>query len=95
MVRRAMIQAGDKHRVEALKMFLISVGSCEITHDDITALGLTVYKKKYRFCAEPLVYVLLDADTFARFKPLTNDIDLEVAHIRNGVIGIRKGGGDK
>jgi hypothetical protein len=95
MVRHAMVQAGDKHRVEALKMFLISVGCCEITRDDIDVLGLTVYEKKYRFCAAPLIYVLLDAENFERFKPLTNDIDLEAAHIRNGVIGIRRGGGGK
>jgi hypothetical protein len=90
MVRRAMIQAGDKHRVEALKMFLISVGCCEVTRDDIEALGLNVYEKKYKFCAAPLIYVLLDVETFNRFKPLTNDVDLEAAHIRNGVIGIRR-----
>jgi hypothetical protein len=87
-----MVQAGDKHRVEALKMFLISVGCCEITRDDIEDLGLNVYKKKYKFCAAPLIYVLLDAETFGRFKPLTNDVALEVAHMRNGVIGIRRSG---
>jgi hypothetical protein len=90
IVRHAMVQAGDKHRVEALKMFLVSVGCCEITRDDIETLGLSVYKKKYKFCAAPLIYVLLDAETFSKFKPLTNDIDLEVAHIRNGVIGIKR-----
>jgi hypothetical protein len=90
IVRHAMVQAGDKHRVEALKMFLISVGCCEITFDDIKTLGLSVYKKKYKFCAASLIYVLLDAETFSRFKPLTNDVDLEVAQIRNGVIGIRR-----
>jgi hypothetical protein len=95
MVRHAMVQAGDKHRVEALKMFLISVGCCEITHDDIETLGLTVYEKKYKFCAAPLIYVLLGAENFKRFTPLTNAIDLEVAHIRNSVIGIRRSDGGK
>jgi hypothetical protein len=90
MVRRTLVQAGNKHRVEALKMFLISVGSCEITHDDIRILGLTIYRKRYSFCASCLTYVLLDEETFNRFKPLTNNIDLEVARVRNGVIGIRK-----
>jgi hypothetical protein len=90
IVRHAMVQAGDKHRVEALKMFLVSVGCCEITRGDIESLGLNVYKKKYKFCAGPLVYVLLNAEIFSRFKPLTNDIDLEAAHIRNGVIGIKR-----
>jgi hypothetical protein len=66
-----------------------------MTFDDITALGLTVREKRYRFCAAPLIFVLLDAETFARFKPLTNNVDLEVAHIRNGVIGILKGGGNE
>ncbi|MDR1510973.1 MAG: hypothetical protein LBS53_15215 [Synergistaceae bacterium] len=93
-VRQAMVQAGDKHRVEALKMFLISVGCCEITRGDIESLGLSAREKKYRFCAAPLVYVLLDAETFSRFKPLTNDIDLEAAHIRNGVIGIKRSAAD-
>jgi hypothetical protein len=90
IVRHAMVQAGDKHRVEVLKMFLISVGCCEITRADVETLKLNVYKKKYKFCAAPLIYALLDAETFSRFKPLTNDVDLEVAHLRNGVIGIRK-----
>ena len=95
MVRRAMVQAGDRHRVEALKKFLISVGSCEITRDDITSLGLTVFEKRYKFCSAPLTYVLMDEETFSRFKPLTNNVDLEVAAIRNGVIGIRKGNADE
>jgi hypothetical protein len=89
-----MVQAGDKHRVEALKMFLVSVGCCEIRREDIEALGLKVYKKKYKFCAAPLIYVLLDAETFSRFKPLTNDVDLEVAYMRNGVLGIRRSSGN-
>jgi hypothetical protein len=89
LVRSAMVQAGDKHRVEALKKFLLSVGSCEITYDDIRALGLDVREKTYPFCGQALVYVLLDPETFARFRPLTNEVDLEVARVRNGVIGIR------
>jgi hypothetical protein len=89
LVRSAMVQAGNKHRIEALKKFLISVGACEITPDDIDILDLTVREKKYGFCGEPLTYVLLDDETFSMFKPLTNEIDLEVARVRNGVIGIR------
>jgi hypothetical protein len=44
-----------------------------------------VYKKKYKFRAAPLIFVLLDAATFSRFKPLTNDADFEAAYIRNGL----------
>jgi hypothetical protein len=90
MVRQAMVQAGGKHRVEALKAFLVSVGSCEITFDEIKALGLTVFEKKYSFCAAPLTYALLGADAFERFKPIKNSVDLEIACMRDGVIGIRK-----
>jgi hypothetical protein len=90
MVRHAMVQAGGKHRVEALKAFLISVGSCEITFDEIKSLGLTVFEKKYSFCASPLTYAFLDVKTFERFKPIKNGVDLEIAFMRDGVIGIRK-----
>ena len=93
MVRQAMVQAGNKHRVEALKAFLISVGSCVITFKDIESLGLTVFEKKFSFCASPLTYVLLDAGTFVRFKPIKDSADLEIACIRDGVIGIRRSGG--
>jgi hypothetical protein len=90
LVRQAMVQAGNKHRVEALKAFLISAGSCEITFDEIKSLELTVFEKKYSFCASPLTYALLDAATFGRFKPINNSVDLEVACMRDGVIGIRR-----
>jgi hypothetical protein len=90
MVRWAMVQAGNKHRVDALKKFLISAGSCEITFREIEALGLTVFEKKYSFCASPLTYVLLDSGTFGRFKPIKNSVDLEIACMRDGVIGIRR-----
>jgi hypothetical protein len=90
MVRQAMVQAGGKHRVEALKKFLISVGSCEITFDEIKSLGVTVFEKKYSFCPSPLTYVFLDAEIFERFKPIKNSVDLEIAFMRDGVIGIRK-----
>ena len=89
MAREAMVQAGDKNRVKALKNFLVSIGSCEITHEDARNLNLPVFKKKYSFSSTHLIYVLLPPPVFARFKRLANSIDLEIAHIRNGLIGIQ------
>ena len=91
MARMAMVQAGDRNRIKALKNFLISVGACEITYKEAENLGLEIRKKKYSFSTVCLSYVLLDAQDFDSFKPLKNSVDLEVAHIRNGLIGIRKG----
>ena len=90
MARAAMAQAGDKIRIKAMINVLVTSGACEIKYEEAEALKLPVYEKKYSFLAEPLVYVLLNAVDFARFKPLNNSIALEVAHIRNGLIGIRK-----
>ena len=89
MVRHAMVRAGDKHRVDALKKFLIAVGACEISQEEIETLKLTIHEKKFSFSSVPLIYVLLDEKKFGRFKPLKNTSDLETARIRNGVIGIR------
>ena len=88
IVRSAMVQAGDKIRVEALKMFLLSVGSCEITFEEIESLGLPIYEKKFSFCGAPMTYVLLSPKIFGRFRRLTDNVDLEVTRVRNGVIGI-------
>ncbi|MDR1915712.1 MAG: hypothetical protein LBQ58_03945 [Synergistaceae bacterium] len=91
IARAAMVQAGDKGRIRALMKFLISVGSCEITLAEARALGLPIQEKKYCFMSDSITYVLLDGSTFERYKPLTNAVDLQVAHIRNGIIGIRRG----
>ncbi|MDR1322549.1 MAG: hypothetical protein LBK56_14200 [Gracilibacteraceae bacterium] len=88
LARKALVQAGDQHRNEALKKFLLSVGSCEITMNDLEVLGLRAYEKKYCFMAEPLIYALLDAETFKRCKRFDDIIDLQAAYARNGVIGI-------
>ena len=88
MVRAAMVQAGDKIRVKALKNALVSIGACEMTQDDAAALNLPIYKRKYVFMAFPVTYTLLDKETFERFKPLKNGVALEIAHARNGLIGI-------
>ena len=88
MVRAAMVQAGDKNRVKALKDALVSIGACEMTQDDAAALNLPIYQRKYAFMAFPITYTLLDKETFERFKPLKNGIALEIAHARNGLIGI-------
>lgn len=90
MARAAMVQAGDKLRINALKAFLISVGVCEITFENIEEFNLPVYDKCYSFTKTVLTYVLLNTETFACFKPLTSPVALEIAHMRNGVIGIRK-----
>ena len=90
VAREAMVQAGDKNRIKALLDALISIGACDITFEDIEKLQLPVYKKKYSFSATTLTCVLLDEHTFNRFRRLTDPVALEVAHIRNGVIGLRK-----
>ena len=90
MARAAMVQAGDKNRVKSLINFLISIGACEITYGEVEFLGLPVYKKNYSFLAEPLIYVLLEPKDFVSFKSLDNPVALEVAHIRNGLIGIQR-----
>ena len=90
LAREAMLQAGDKLRVEALKQFLLSVGSCEITLDEARNLGLPIREKKYCFMADSITYVLLNDGIFKHYKPLTNAVDLQVAHVRNGIIGIRE-----
>ena len=69
---------------------LISIGACDITFEDIEKLGLPVCRKKYSFSATPLTCVLLDEVTFRRYTRLATPVELEVAHIRNGVIGLRK-----
>ena len=91
-VRHAMVQAGNKHRIDALKKFLVAVGSCEISYEEINALGLVINEKKFGFCSAPFTYVLLGEVDFGRFKSIENTVDLEVARIRNGVIGIRSAG---
>jgi hypothetical protein len=91
IVRAAMVQAGNKIRVEALKMFLLSVGSCEITFDEIDSLGLPVYEKKFSFCGAPMTYALLPPKLFGRYRRLADNVDLEVTRVRNGVIGIMRG----
>ena len=88
LARKALTQAGDKDRVVALRTFLVNVGSCVVTRDDIDSLGLTVREKKFSFAASPLKFVLLDAETFDRFSRIRNNVDLEVARVCNGVIGI-------
>jgi hypothetical protein len=90
IARAAMVQAGDKNRIKALKNFLISVGACEMTFDDAKTLNLPLCKKQYSFLTSPMTFVLLDAANFKRFKPLKNGVALEIAHARNGLIGIQR-----
>ena len=89
-VRSAMVQAGDKNRIKALKSFLISIGVCEITFEDVKNFNLTVQERKYSFSTVVLTYAFLENEYFNRFKRLENPVLLEIAHIRNGLIGIRK-----
>lgn len=90
MARRAMIQAGDKIRIKALKEALISIGVCGITFEDISILGLDVQEKHFSFTPKPLIFVLLDEKTFNEYKPITNSIELQVSLYTNGVIGLRR-----
>ena len=88
MARMAMVQAGDKVRIKALKNALISIGACEITREEADALGVPIRQKKYAFLAAPMTFALLDDETFVRFKTLKSDVTLEIAHVRNGLIGL-------
>jgi hypothetical protein len=88
IARGAMVQAGDKTRIEALKKALISIGACEITQEDAEILNLPIYQRKYSFLASIMTFVLLDKETFERFNPLKNGTALEIAHAKNGLIGL-------
>ncbi|MCL2146972.1 MAG: hypothetical protein FWH52_04100 [Synergistaceae bacterium] len=88
IARSAMVQAGDKSRIKALKEALISIGACEITRGDAEMLNLTIKHKKYSFLSSPLNFVLLDDRDFSRFEPLKDGVSLEIAHFNNGLIGI-------
>ena len=90
IARGAMVQAGDKVRIKALKDALISIGACEITQKDVEILNLPIYKRKYSFLATIMNFVLLDEETFERFKPINNGTALEIAHAVNGLIGLRR-----
>ncbi len=90
MIRSAMVQAGDKVRIRAMKKALLSIGACELTQEDVRENGFGIREKKFSFCAEPLSFVLLDDQAFQRFPHLSSAIALEASHIRNGVIGIRR-----
>lgn len=90
MIRSAMVRAGDKIRIVALKKALLSIGSCVLTFEDVGRNGYLVQEKKFSFSLTPLIYVLLAPDDFVKYPSITSPIALEVAHIRNGLIGIRR-----
>lgn len=70
-IRHALVQSGDKLRVDALKQFLLSVGVCELTFEEALKLRCVIHRKKYRFMGNEIVFVFLDHDTFKKF-PLLN-----------------------
>jgi len=90
MARSAMVQAGDKKRIEALLNALVSIGACEITRAEIAELGLEIKEKRFPFTPVPLKFVMLGDTAFSKFEPLTTSLALEYSHMRNGVIGIRE-----
>lgn len=90
MIRSAMVQAGDKGRIYAMKKALIGIGACELTQMDVSENGFDIRERKFSFCAEPLLFVLLDEQEFQRFPRISSAIKLESSHMRNGVIGIRR-----
>ena len=92
MARAALVQAGDKIRVKALKKALLSIGVCEITKEEAKLLGALIREKKYTFMGNTISYVLLNEENFSRFKRINNSTKLEIAHIRNGLIGIKDKG---
>ena len=91
LARQAMVQAGDKSRIRALKQALISIGCCEIKPADVHRLGLIVYRKKYCFMPTAINIVLLSDEQFKDFLQIQTPVDLEVAYIRNGLIGLNGG----
>lgn len=90
MIRAAMVQAGDKGRIQAMKKALISIGACELTQKEVCENNFLVRGKKFSFCSAPLSLALLDEQDFERFPIISSPVKLEAAHIRNGVIGIRR-----
>ena len=90
MARAAMVQAGDKLRIEALIKSLLSVGVCKITREEAESLNLPILEKKYSFMAGKLTYVLLSPEKFEHFEQITHPASLEAAHMRNGLLGIQR-----
>ena len=88
IVREALVKAGDKNRIVALKDAFISIGCCELTREDAERMGRTVNIKKYCFMSAPISFVMLSPEEFKEFKQITKPVDLEVAHFKNGLIGL-------
>jgi hypothetical protein len=93
MARKAMVQAGDRHRVGALMDFLVSQGACAITLDDASSLGLEVIRKKMGLAARALALAFLDPGLFVRFRRIKDRAGLQAAAMRNGIVWVRLGRG--
>ncbi len=91
MVREAMLQAGNMIRIRGLKEALISMGVCVVQPEYVKEHHLPILKKEFSFTTLVLNYVLLDKDEFDRFEVITSAVMLEVTHMRNGLIGLRRG----
>lgn len=89
LVRKALRQSGDGARICALKTMLLSIGCCELTSEDVQNLGASVRKHRFSFMSVPLSFVPLKERDFERFPKILAPTDLEVAHIRHGIIGLR------
>ena len=88
IVREALVKAGDKNRIVALKDAFISIGCCELTREDVERMKRPVNVKKYCFMSSPISFVMLSPDEFKGFKQITTPVDLEVAYIKHGLIGL-------
>lgn len=89
MARDAMRQAGDRYAIEGLKLFLINYGACVISKEDIEKYSLKTIDKNYFFMSGPLHLVLVPDKIFNYFARINDNVELEVAHIKNGCIGLR------
>ena len=88
-VRTQLVRSGDKSRISALRKALIAIGAYEMTRDQVVDRRLRVVRRKYGFMQPALNFALLteydDVDGLTR---IDRPVDIELAHIKHGVIGL-------
>ena len=89
LARRALRQSGDGARIRALRTMLLSIGCCELTPENVKTLGAVARERRFSFMSVPLSFVPLKERDFERFPRILAPTDLEVAHIRHGIIGLQ------
>ena len=87
--RTQLVKSGDKARVNALRKALISIGACKINIDDAKELGYRIVKHRFSFMLPSLTFALIPEADWQEADIITSPIKLELAHIQNGVIGLK------